>query len=169
MSMKLEHVSYTYMPGTPYEKEALRDVSLEINKGEFVAVIGHTGSGKSTLVQNLNGLLHPSKGTASLDGVDLSGKTKEAKQARGRIGMVFQYPEHQLFAETVYEDVAFGPKNLGLSPEEIEARVKDAMKFVGLDFETYAHRSPFSLSGGQMRRAAIAGVVAMNPDYLILD
>ena len=169
MSIKLEHVSYVYMPGTPYEKEALTDVSLEINKGEFVAVIGHTGSGKSTLVQNLNGLLHPTGGTASLDGIDLSGKTQEAKQARGRIGMVFQYPEHQLFAETVYEDIAFGPKNLGLNNEETDARVKEAMKFVGLDFETYAQRSPFSLSGGQMRRVAIAGVVAMNPDYLILD
>ena len=169
MSIKLEHVSYVYMPGTPYEKEALKDVSLEINKGEFVAVIGHTGSGKSTLVQNLNGLLRPSKGTASLDGTDLSGKTKEAKQARGRIGMVFQYPEHQLFAETVYEDIAFGPRNLGLNNDETDARVKEAMKFVGLDFETYAQRSPFSLSGGQMRRVAIAGVVAMNPDYLILD
>ena len=169
MSMKLEHVSYTYMPGTPYEKEALQDISLEIHKGEFVAVIGHTGSGKSTLVQNLNGLLHPSQGAASLDGIDLSGKTKEAKQARGRIGMVFQYPEHQLFAETVYEDVAFGPRNLGLALEEVETRVKDAMKFVGLDFDMFAQRSPFSLSGGQMRRAAIAGVVAMNPDYLILD
>jgi energy-coupling factor transport system ATP-binding protein len=157
------------MPGTPYEKEALKDVSLEINKGEFVAVIGHTGSGKSTLVQNLNGLLHPSKGTASLGGTDLSGKTQEAKQARGRIGMVFQYPEHQLFAETVYEDIAFGPRNLGLDNDETDARVKEAMKFVGLDFETYAQRSPFSLSGGQMRRVAIAGVVAMNPDYLILD
>ena len=169
MSIKLEQVSYVYMPGTPYEKEALKDVSLEIRKGEFVAVIGHTGSGKSTLVQNLNGLLHPSKGTASLDGTDLSGKTQEAKQARGRIGMVIQYPEHQLFAETVYEDVAFGPRNLGLDNDEMDARVKEAMKFVGLDFETYAHRSPFSLSGGQMRRVAIAGVVAMNPDYLILD
>ena len=169
MSIKLDHVSYTYMPGTPYEKEAVKNVSLEIQKGEFVAVIGHTGSGKSTLVQNLNGLLHPTQGTASLDGIDLSGKTSEAKQARGRIGMVFQYPEHQLFAETVYEDVAFGPKNLGLSQDETDVRVKEAMKFVGLDFDTYASRSPFSLSGGQMRRAAIAGVVAMNPDYLILD
>ena len=169
MAMKLEHVSYTYMPGTPYEKEALKDVSLEIKKGEFVAVIGHTGSGKSTLVQNLNGLLRPTKGTASLDGVDLSGKTKEARAARGRIGMVFQYPEHQLFAESVYEDIAFGPQNLGLNHDETDARVHEAMKFVGLDFETYAGRSPFSLSGGQMRRVAIAGVVAMNPDYLILD
>lgn len=169
MSIKLEHVSYTYMPGTPYEKEALKDVSLEIKKGEFVAVIGHTGSGKSTLVQNMNGLLHPGKGTVTLDGTDLSGKTKEAKTARGKIGMVFQYPEHQLFAETVYEDVAFGPRNLGLSQEETGERIKEAMKFVGLDFETYAGRSPFSLSGGQMRRVAIAGVVAMNPDYLILD
>ena len=169
MSIKLDHISYTYMPGTPYEKEAVKDVSLEIHKGEFVAVIGHTGSGKSTLVQNLNGLLHPTQGTASLDGIDLSGKTKEAKQARGRIGMVFQYPEHQLFAETVYEDVAFGPRNLSLAQDEVEARVREAMKFVGLDFDTYASRSPFSLSGGQMRRAAIAGVVAMNPDYLILD
>ena len=169
MSIKLEHVSYTYMPGTPYEKEALKDVSLEIKKGEFVAIIGHTGSGKSTLVQNLNGLLHPSKGIASLDGINLVDKTKEAKAARSRIGMVFQYPEHQLFAETVYEDIAFGPKNLGLDHDAIDVRVQDAMKFVGLDFETFAGRSPFSLSGGQMRRVAIAGVVALNPDYLILD
>lgn len=169
MSIKLEHVSYTYMPGTPYEKEALKDVSLEIKKGEIVAVIGHTGSGKSTLVQNLNGLLHPSKGKATLDDIDLSGKTQEAKTARNRIGMVFQYPEHQLFAETVYEDIGFGPRNLGLSSDETDGRIKEAMKFVGLDFETYARRSPFSLSGGQMRRAAIAGVIAMNPDYLILD
>ena len=169
MSIKLEHVSYTYMPGTPYEKEALKDVSLEIKKGEFVAIIGHTGSGKSTLVQNLNGLLHPSKGFASLDGINLADKTKEAKAARSRIGMVFQYPEHQLFAETVYEDIAFGPKNLGLDHDAIDVRVQDAMKFVGLDFETFAGRSPFSLSGGQMRRVAIAGVVALNPDYLILD
>lgn len=169
MAISLEHVSYTYMQGTPYEKEALKDVSLKIQKGEFVAVIGHTGSGKSTLIQNLNGLLHPTRGTASLDGTDLSDKTREARTARGRIGMVFQYPEHQLFAETVYEDIAFGPKNLGLSYQDTDERVREAMKFVGLDFETYAGRSPFSLSGGQMRRAAIAGVVAMDPDYLILD
>ena len=169
MSIKVDHISYTYMPGAPYEKEALKEISLEIKKGEFIALIGHTGSGKSTLVQHFNGLLHPTKGQVSLDGVDLAGKTKEARAARNKIGMVFQYPEQQLFAETVYEDIAFGPKNMGLPYEEIKERVTDAMRFVGLDFETFAGRSPFSLSGGQMRRVAIAGVVAMNPDYLILD
>ena len=169
MSIKVDHISYTYMPGAPYEKEARKEISLEIKKGEFIAVIGHTGSGKSTLVQHFNGLLHPTKGQVSLDGVDLAGKTKEARAARNKIGMVFQYPEQQLFAETVYEDIAFGPKNMGLPYEEIKERVTDAMRFVGLDFETFAGRSPFSLSGGQMRRVAMAGVVAMNPDYLILD
>ncbi len=169
MSIKVDHISYTYMPGAPYEKEALKEISLEIKKGEFIAVIGHTGSGKSTLVQHFNGLLHPTKGQVSLDGVDLAGKTKEARAARNKIGMVFQYPEQQLFAETAYEDIAFGPKNMGLPYEEIKERVTDAMRFVGLDFETFAGRSPFSLSGGQMRRVAMAGVVAMNPDYLILD
>ena len=169
MSIKVDHISYTYMPGAPYEKEALKEISLEIKKGEFIAVIGHTGSGKTTLVQHFNGLLHPTKGQVSLDGVDLAGKTKEARAARNKIGMVFQYPEQQLFAETVYEDIAFGPKNMGLPYEEIKERVTDAMRFVGLDFETFAGRSPFSLSGGQMRRVAMAGVVAMNPDYLILD
>lgn len=169
MSIKVDHISYTYMPGAPYEKEALKEISLEIKKGEFIAVIGHTGSGKSTLVQHFNGLLHPTKGQVSLDGVDLAGKTKEARAARNKIGMVFQYPEQQLFAETVYEDIAFGPKNMGLPYEEIKERVTEAMRFVGLDFEIFAGRSPFSLSGGQMRRVAMAGVVAMNPDYLILD
>lgn len=169
MSIKVDHISYTYMPGAPYEKEALKEISLEIKKGEFIALIGHTGSGKSTLVQHFNGLLHPTKGQVSLDGVDLAGKTKEARAARNKSGMVFQYPEQQLFAETVYEDIAFGPKNMGLPYEEIKERVTDAMRFVGLDFETFAGRSPFSLSGGQMRRVAMAGVVAMNPDYLILD
>ena len=168
MSIKVDHISYTYMPGAPYEKEALKDISLEIKKGEFIALIGHTGSGKSTLVQHFNGLLHPTKGQVSLDGVDLAGKAKEARAARNKIGMVFQYPEQQLFAETVYEDIAFGPKNMGLPYEEIKERVTDAMRFVGLDFETFAGRSPFSLSGGEMR-VAMAGVVAMNPDYLILD
>ncbi len=169
MSIELEHVSFTYSKGTPYEKEVLHDISLKIEKGEFVAVIGHTGSGKSTLIQHLNGLLHPTKGKALLDGTDLSGKTKEVRAARGKVGMVFQYPEHQLFAETVYEDVAFGPRNLGLTEDEVEQRVREALQFVGLDYGSLAQRSPFNLSGGQMRRVAIAGVISMNPDYLILD
>ncbi len=169
MSIELEHVSFTYSKGTPYEKEVLHDISLTIEKGEFVAIIGHTGSGKSTLIQHLNGLLHPTKGKALLDGTDLSGKTKEVRAARGKVGMVFQYPEHQLFAETVYEDVAFGPRNLGLTEDEVEQRVREALQFVGLDYGSLAQRSPFNLSGGQMRRVAIAGVISMNPDYLILD
>lgn len=169
MSIELEHVSFTYSKGTPYEKEVLHDISLTIEKGEFVAIIGHTGSGKSTLIQHLNGLLHPTKGKALLDGTDLSGKTNEARAARGKVGMVFQYPEHQLFAETVYEDVAFGPRNLGLTEDEVEQRVREALQFVGLDYDALAQRSPFNLSGGQMRRVAIAGVVSMKPDYLILD
>ena len=169
MSIELEHVSFTYSKGTPYEKEVLHDISLTIEKGEFVAIIGHTGSGKSTLIQHLNGLLHPTKGKALLDGTDLSGKTKEARAARGKVGMVCQYPEHQLFAETVYEDVAFGPRNLGLTEDEVEQRVREALQFVGLDYDALAQRSPFNLSGGQMRRVAIAGVVSMKPDYLILD
>lgn len=169
MSIKLEHVSYTYMPGTPFEHKALHDISLEIKKGEFVALIGHTGSGKSTLIQQMNGLLQPTEGKVTLDGVDLKEKGEKSREVRNRAGMVFQYPEHQLFAETVFEDIAFGPKNMGVDGEELQQRVKDAMKFVGLDFETYVNRSPFTLSGGQKRRVAIAGVVAMNPSYLILD
>lgn len=169
MPISLEHVSFTYMKGTPFEKTALHDVNLQIEKGEFVAVIGHTGSGKSTLVQHLSGLLHPQKGLVSVDGVDLNAKNAAAKKARNSVGMVFQYPEHQIFAETVYEDISFGPLNKGLTQEESDRAVKDAMAFAGLDFETFAQRSPFRLSGGQMRRVAIAGVVAMEPDYLILD
>ena len=169
MPISLEHVSFTYMKGTPFEKTALHDVNLQIEKGEFVAVIGHTGSGKSTLVQHLSGLLHPQKGSVCVDGVNLNAKNAAAKKARNSVGMVFQYPEHQIFAETVYEDIAFGPRNKGLTPEETDRAVKDAMAFAGLDFETFAQRSPFRLSGGQMRRVAIAGVVAMEPDYLILD
>lgn len=157
------------MTGTPFEKKALDGVSLEIKKGEIVAVIGHTGSGKSTLVQHLNGLLKPSSGQVSIDGINLLGKDKAAKEVRKSVGMVFQYPEHQIFAETVYEDIAFGPRNRGFSEAEVEKQVKEAMAFVGLDYELYAKRSPFQLSGGQMRRVAIAGVVAMNPDYLVLD
>lgn len=169
MSIKLTNVFHVYSKGTPFERRALNDVSLEIAKGEFVAIIGHTGSGKSTLVQHLNGLLKPTEGKAAIDDVDLSAKGAEAKAARQQVGMVFQYPEHQIFAETVFEDIAFGPRNKGFNEEEVAKQVREAMAFVGLDYDTYAQRSPFQLSGGQMRRVAIAGVVAMNPDYLVLD
>lgn len=169
MPLNLQNVTFTYMKGTPFEKTALHDVSLQIEKGEFVAVIGHTGSGKSTLVQHLSGLLHPDKGSVTVDGVNLNAKNAAAKKARNSVGMVFQYPEHQIFAETVYEDIAFGPRNKGLGPDEVDRAVRDAMAFVGLDFDNFAKRSPFRLSGGQMRRVAIAGVIAMEPDYLILD
>lgn len=169
MPISLENVSFTYMKGTPFEKTALHGVNLQIEKGEFIAVIGHTGSGKSTLVQHLSGLLHPQVGKVSVDGVNLNAKTAEAKKARNSVGMVFQYPEHQIFAETVYDDIAFGPRNKGLESNAVDRAVKDAMAFAGLDFDTFANRSPFRLSGGQMRRVAIAGVVAMEPDYLILD
>lgn len=169
MSIKLTNVFHVYSKGTPFERRALNDVSLEIAKEEFVAIIGHTGSGKSTLVQHLNGLLKPTEGKAAIDDIDLSAKGAEAKAARQQVGMVFQYPEHQIFAETVFEDIAFGPRNKGFNEEEVAKQVREAMAFVGLDYDTYAQRSPFQLSGGQMRRVAIAGVVAMNPDYLVLD
>ena len=169
MSINLTNVFYTYMTGTPFERQALNDVSVSIEKGEILAIIGHTGSGKSTLVQHLNGLLKPSSGKVTIDDIDISGRGGEAKKARQQVGMVFQYPEHQIFAETVYEDIAFGPRNRGFSAEEVDKQVHEAMAFVGLDFDSFAKRSPFQLSGGQMRRVAIAGVVAMNPDYLVLD
>lgn len=169
MSIKLTHIYHTYSKGTPFERLALNDVSLEIAKGEVVAIIGHTGSGKSTLVQHLNGLLKPDKGSATIDAIDITTKAAKAKEARQQVGMVFQYPEHQLFAETVFEDIAFGPRNKGFNEEEVNKAVREAMEFVGLDYEVFAQRSPFQLSGGQMRRVAIAGVVAMNPDYLVLD
>ena len=169
MSIKLSNIYHTYSKGTPFERLALQDVSLEIAKGEIVAIIGHTGSGKSTLVQHLNGLLKPDKGTAAIDDIDISSKGVQAKTARQQVGMVFQYPEHQIFAETVFEDIAFGPRNKGFNEEEVAKAVREAMAFVGLDYDTFAQRSPFQMSGGQMRRVAIAGVVAMNPDYLVLD
>ena len=168
MSIKVENITFTYMPGTPYERQALKQITLEIKKGEFVAIIGHTGSGKSTLVQHLNGLLNPSSGRVLINDVNLAEKNK-SKQVRSLVGMVFQYPEHQLFAETIYEDIAFGPRNMLKTEIQVEAQVREAMRFVGLDFETFKDRSPFHLSGGQMRRVAIAGVVAMQPDFLILD
>lgn len=169
MSINLSNIYHTYSKGTPFERLALADVSVAIEKGEIVAIIGHTGSGKSTLVQHLNGLLKPDKGTATIDDIDITAKGNQAKNARQQVGMVFQYPEHQIFAETVFEDIAFGPRNKGFKEEEVAKAVREAMEFVGLDYDTYAERSPFQLSGGQMRRVAIAGVVAMNPDYLVLD
>ncbi|MDU5309857.1 MAG: energy-coupling factor transporter ATPase [Dialister sp.] len=169
MSICVENVSYIYGKGTPFEKAALSNVSLTIEKGEFIGIIGHTGSGKSTLIQHLNGLLHPTEGRVTVDGVDLAGKSKEALAKRHSVGMVFQYPEHQLFEETVAKDIAFGPHNQGYDEEEIKKRVKSAMNFAGIDYEMFAERSPFRLSGGQQRRVAIAGVIAMHPDFLILD
>lgn len=169
MSINLTNVFYTYSKGTPFENQALKGVSTVIEPGEIVAIIGHTGSGKSTMVQHLNGLLNPENGKVTIDDVDISGKAMEAKAARQKVGMVFQYPEHQLFAETVYEDIAFGPRNKGFNPDEVDKAVREGMEFVNLDFETFKERSPFQLSGGQMRRVAIAGIVAMNPDYLVLD
>lgn len=169
MSIRVENITYIYGKGTPYEKTALSGVDLTIEKGEFVGIIGHTGSGKSTFIQHLNGLIHPTEGRVLVDGVDLADKTKEALAKRHSVGMVFQYPEQQLFEETIAMDIAFGPRNLGCDEAETERRVKEAMKFVGLDYNTYKDRSPFRLSGGQMRRVAIAGVLAMKPDFLILD
>ena len=169
MSIKLSNVAYTYGIGTPFEKTALYDTDVEIHEGEFVGIIGHTGSGKSTLVQILNGLIKPTSGTVTVDGTDIGKKTKEAMAVRHKVGMVFQYPEYQLFEETIAKDIAFGPRNFCLSEEEITERIKEAMDFVGLDYKTYVDRSPFRLSGCQMRRVAIAGVIAIHPSYLILD
>ena len=169
MSIAVEHVSYVYMAGGPYETAALKDVSLQIGDGEFVALIGHTGSGKSTLVQHLNGLLAPTSGRILVDGVDLHEKGTDRRAIRFRVGLVFQYPENQLFEETVAKDIAFGPKNLGLSPEEIDSRVRVAMQRGALPYDEIAERSVFELSGGQMRRVAIAGVLAMEPEVLVLD
>lgn len=169
MSIEIKNLSYIYMPKTPFERLALDQINLTIPEGKITAIAGHTGSGKSTLIQHFNGLLQPSSGEILVDGVSLAGKTPEAKAARRRVGMVFQYPEHQLFEETVAKDIAFGPRNYGCSEAEIESRVKYAMDFVRLDYDSFSQRSPFQLSGGQMRRVAIAGVVALKPQYLVLD
>lgn len=169
MSIIFDNVTYTYMPKTPYERTAIENINLTIHDGEFVGIIGHTGSGKSTLVQHMNGLLAPTSGHVRVEGIDINDKSQAARDARRRVGMVFQYPEHQLFEETIYQDIAFGPKNLGVPEDKIENRVRQAMEFVGLDFETFKDRSPFNLSGGQMRRVAIAGVIALEPAYLVLD
>lgn len=166
MSIVIENLSYTYMKGTPFEKEALKNINLKIDSGEFVAIIGHTGSGKSTLVQHFNGLLKPTSGRVLINGIDVSGKS--LKELRKHVGIVFQYPEHQLFEETVYKDIAFGLVKQGLDEDEIRSRVLDAVRTVGLSNEIL-DKSPFELSGGQKRRVAIAGVLAMKPSILVLD
>lgn len=168
MSLILDKVSHVYSPGNAYETVAIKDVSLKIEDNEFLGIIGHTGSGKSTLIQHMNGLLTPTSGTIYFNGKDTSEKDFPKKELRSRVGMVFQYPEHQLFEPTVFEDICFGPKNLGLSKEEIDDRVYEALRLVGFP-EDLISASPFDLSGGQKRRAAIAGVLAMKPDILILD
>lgn len=168
MAINIEHLDYIYMQGSPFERKALDDVNLSIKDGEFIGLIGHTGSGKSTLVQHLNGLLAPHSGKVLVNGVETTQKGKELNRLRCEVGLVFQYPEHQLFEETVYKDIAFGPTNLGLSKEEIKARVTEAMNYVGLSYDLM-EKSPFDLSGGQKRRVAIAGVLAMHPSVLVLD
>lgn len=166
--LEIKNLSYTYSAGTPFEHKALEDVSFAVYPGEFVGIIGHTGSGKSTLMQQLNGLLKPASGQVLLDGEDIWQDKQFTRQARFRVGLVFQYPEYQLFEETVYQDIAFGPRNMGLSQEEVDRRVREAAGFVGLT-EKQLEVSPFDLSGGQKRRVAIAGVIAMEPQVLILD
>ena len=169
MSIQVKNLTHIYEKGMPNESIALENISFEVEDGAFLGVIGHTGSGKSTLLQHLNGLLKPTEGTIVIGGVDITSPDVSMVDIRKRIGLVFQYPEYQLFEETVAKDVAFGPKNLGLSQEEIDIRVKEAIELVGLDYEAIKDRSPFELSGGQKRRVAIAGVVAMKPEVLILD
>ena len=168
MKIELKNVDYIYNAGLPSEVYALKDINLEINSHEIVGLIGQTGSGKSTLVQLLNGLLIPTNGDCLIDGVNSKDK-KKRKDARFKVGLVFQYPENQLFEETIAKDIAFGPKNMGLSEEEIDGRVRAAMAKVGLDYETYKDKSPFELSGGQQRRVAVAGILSMNPKVLVLD
>ena len=169
MPIQVEHLTHTYMPGSPFASVALNDVSLTIEDGELIGLLGHTGSGKTTLVQHLNGLVKATSGRIVVDGLDLTEKGVSLLEVRRKVGLVFQYPEYQLFEETVAKDIAFGPKNLGLDAAEIDRRVRYAMEQVGLDYESIAECSPFELSGGQMRRVAIAGVLAMQPKVLILD
>ena len=166
--LQIKNLEHIYSPGTPFQHKALDDVSFSVERGAFIGIIGHTGSGKSTLIQHLNGLLKPTSGQVLLDGVDIWSDKKTTRQARFRVGLVFQYPEYQLFEETVYKDIAFGPKNMGLSQQEIDRRVREAAGFVGLT-QRQLEASPFDLSGGQKRRVAIAGVIAMEPEVLILD
>ena len=166
--ISVENLTHTYGAHSPFEKHAIRGVTLDIEQGELLGIIGHTGSGKSTLIQHLNGLLRPNDGRVLLDGKDIWEKPKEIRAVRFRVGMVFQYPEHQLFEDTIYKDIAFGPKNMGLDEAEVDRRVRQAAAYVGLD-EALLDKSPFDLSGGEKRRAAIAGVMAMEPEVLILD
>ena len=166
--LEVKNLTHIYSAGTPFEHKAINNMNFSVNRGEFIGIIGHTGSGKSTLMQHLNGLLKPTAGQVLLDGVDIHHDKKFTRQARFRVGLVFQYPEYQLFEETVYRDIAFGPKNMGLKEEEIDRRVREAAKLVGLT-DRQLEVSPFDLSGGQKRRVAIAGVIAMEPEVLILD
>lgn len=167
--IELKNVNYVYNPNTPFEQKALDDININIGNREFIGLIGHTGSGKSTLVQHLNALMLPTSGDILLEGKSIVEKGVKLRSVRQKVGLVFQYPEYQLFEETIYKDIAFGPRNLDLSDKEIDARVRESMEKVGLDFERFKERSPFELSGGQKRRVAIAGVLAMKPDVLILD
>src|SRR5690554_3483997 len=167
MLIELKNISHIY--NEDQDMEALKNINLKIKDHEFIGLIGHTGSGKSTLVQLLNGLIKPSKGTVTIDGIDITEEKRNLQRIRQKIGLVFQYPEHQLFEETVYNDIAFGPRNLQLPEEEVEVRVKEALELVGMDYDQFKDRSPFNLSGGQQRKVAIAGVLAMKPEVLILD
>lgn len=172
MSIVVKNLSFTYGVGTAFCKKALDDINLTVNEGDFVGIIGHTGSGKSTFIQHINGLIKPQEGSVEVFDISLTPAKKpkpDLKKLRSSVGMVFQYPEYQLFEETVYKDVAFGPKNLGLDDAEIEERVRDAIRMVGLDYDSIKDRAPFELSGGQKRRVAIAGIIAMRPKVLILD
>ena len=171
MSLEVKHVFYTYQEGSPTESHALQDICLTVNEGEFLGIVGHTGSGKSTLIQHLNGLLKPSRGDVLVDGLNINQKEAKGKlkELRMKVGIVFQYPEYQLFEETVEQDIAFGPRNLGLNDAEIRQRVQDAMALLKLDYAGLRKQSPFDLSGGQKRKVAIAGVLAMQPKYLVLD
>lgn len=166
--IRTENLTYTYSQGTPFEKTAVKDVNIEIEEGELVGIIGHTGSGKSTLIQHLNGLIKPTSGKIFIDGVDIHDKDVKLRDVRFKVGLVFQYPEYQIFEETVYKDIAFGPTNMGLDEGEIDKRVRETAKLVGID-DSLLNKSPFELSGGQKRRVAIAGVMAMRPKVLILD
>lgn len=166
--IRTENLTYTYSQGTPFEKTAVKDVNIEIEEGELVGIIGHTGSGKSTLIQHLNGLIKPTSGKIFIDGVDIHDKDIKLRDVRFKVGLVFQYPEYQIFEETVYKDIAFGPTNMGLDEGEIDKRVRETAKLVGID-DSLLNKSPFELSGGQKRRVAIAGVMAMRPKVLILD